>query len=55
MKYEEWLAQVPEALKRDPLWKFDAYPNLISRSGEGGDNTLQRIVKQVSCCKSDSI
>ncbi len=29
MRYEEWLAQVPEALKRDPIWKFDAYPKAL--------------------------
>lgn len=27
--YEEWLAQVPESLKRDPIWRFDAYPKAV--------------------------
>jgi len=26
MQYEEWLAQVPEDLKQDPLWQFQVYP-----------------------------
>ena len=29
MKYEEWLARVPERLKQDPIWKFDAYPKAL--------------------------
>jgi four helix bundle protein len=29
MKYEEWLARVPESLKRDPIWKFEAYPKAL--------------------------
>jgi len=29
MNYEEWLAQVPENLKRDPLWQFQAYQKAI--------------------------
>lgn len=29
MRYEEWLAQVPEALKQDPIWKFEAYPKAL--------------------------
>ena len=29
MRYEEWLAQVPERLKQDPIWKFDAYPKAL--------------------------
>jgi len=29
MRYEEWLAQVPESLKKDPLWKFEAYPKAL--------------------------
>ena len=26
MKYEEWLATVPDSLKRDSLWQFNIYP-----------------------------
>jgi len=29
MRYEEWLARVPENLKGDPIWKFDAYPKAL--------------------------
>ncbi|MBL7065506.1 MAG: four helix bundle protein [Anaerolineae bacterium] len=29
MKYEEWLARVPESLKKDPIWKFVAYPKAL--------------------------
>ncbi len=25
MEYEEWEAQVPEEIRRDPLWKMEAY------------------------------
>ena len=27
--YEEWVAQVPESLKRDPLWSFRIYPKTL--------------------------
>ncbi|TEU14716.1 MAG: four helix bundle protein [Anaerolineales bacterium] len=29
MTYEEWLAQVPDSLKNDPIWKFEAYPKSL--------------------------
>jgi four helix bundle protein len=29
MNYEEWLAQVPESLRRDPLWRFQAYQKAV--------------------------
>ena len=29
MTYEEWLAGVPEAIKRDPFWRFEAYPKAL--------------------------
>ena len=29
MKVEEWLAQVPDSLKNDPIWKFEAYPKAL--------------------------
>ena len=29
MRYEEWLAQVPDGLKNDPNWKFEAYPRAL--------------------------
>jgi four helix bundle protein len=27
--YEEWVAQVPESMKRDPLWSFQVYPKAL--------------------------
>jgi len=27
--YEEWLAQVPESIKQDPLWNFRVYPKAL--------------------------
>jgi len=29
MRYGEWLAQVPDSLKNDPIWKFKAYPKAL--------------------------
>jgi hypothetical protein len=29
MNYESWLAEVPDSLKRDPVWKFVAYPKSL--------------------------
>ena len=29
MVYEEWLAQVPDGLKKDPIWQFKAYPKAL--------------------------
>ena len=29
MRYEEWLVRVPESLKKDPIWKFEAYPKAL--------------------------
>jgi four helix bundle protein len=29
MRYEEWLTQVPESLRNDPVWKFEAYPKAL--------------------------
>ncbi|MFZ5918780.1 MAG: four helix bundle protein [Chloroflexota bacterium] len=29
MNYDDWLAQVPENLKRDPLWQFQAYQKSV--------------------------
>ena len=28
MKYEEWLATVPDSLKQDSLWQFNVYPKV---------------------------
>jgi len=27
--FEEWVEQVPESLKRDPLWNFQVYPKAL--------------------------
>ena len=29
MNYTEWLASCPDSLKKDPLWKFTAYPKSL--------------------------
>ena len=29
MNYEEWLSQVPDSMKQDPLWKFQVYPKAL--------------------------
>jgi len=29
VNYKEWLVQVPESLKRDPLWSFQVYPKAL--------------------------
>jgi four helix bundle protein len=29
MNYEEWLAEVPDSLKNDPIWKFVVYPKSL--------------------------
>jgi len=29
MNIEEWLAQVPESIKKDPLWNFQVYPKAL--------------------------
>ena len=29
MRFEEWVARVPESLKRDPVWEFAAYPKAL--------------------------
>ena len=29
MRYDEWLVRAPESLKKDPIWKFEAYPKAL--------------------------
>jgi len=29
MVFEEWVAQVPDGLKKDPIWQFKAYPKAL--------------------------
>ena len=29
MTYDEWLLQVPDSVKNDPLWKFEVYPKAL--------------------------
>ena len=39
--YEEWLAQVPESMKRDPLWNFQIYPKALFLSDLVWEDTDQ--------------
>ena len=39
--YEEWLAQVPESMKRDPLWNFQIYPKALFLSDLAWEDTDQ--------------
>jgi len=46
MTYEEWLAQVPDSLKNDPIWKFEAYPKspfLYDLAWEDTDKLLKDV------------
>jgi len=27
--FEEWVAQVPESIRQDPLWQFQVYPKAL--------------------------
>lgn len=29
MRFEEWVARVPDSLKQDPVWRFAAYPKAL--------------------------
>ena len=29
MRFDEWVAKVPDSLKRDPVWGFAAYPKAL--------------------------
>jgi len=37
--YEEWLAQVPESMKQDPLWSFKVYPKALFLSDLAWEDT----------------
>jgi len=39
--YEEWLAQVPVSMKRDPLWNFQIYPKALFLSDLAWEDTGQ--------------
>jgi len=41
--YEEWLAQVPESIKQDPLWNFKVYPKTLLLSDLAWKDTDQMI------------
>ncbi len=41
--YEEWLAQVPESIKQDPLWNFKVYPKALLLSDLVWKDTDQMI------------
>ena len=46
MRHEEWLAQVPDSLKKDPIWQFKAYPKallLCDLAWEDADNLLKDV------------
>jgi four helix bundle protein len=46
MRYEEWLAQMPDSLKNDPIWQFKAYPKallLYDLALEDTDKLLQDV------------
>jgi len=55
MVYEEWLARVPDGLRKDPIWQFEAYPKalwLFDLMWEDGEKLLRdargrEIVKQL--------
>ncbi len=42
--YEEWLAQVPESIKQDPLWNFRVYPKALLLSDLVWEDT-DRMIK----------
>ena len=44
MNYEEWLAQVPDSMKQDPLWKFQVYPKALLLSDLVWEDT-DRMIK----------
>jgi len=37
--YEEWVAQVPESMKQDPLWNFQVYPKALFLSDLAWEDT----------------
>ncbi|MDY7076505.1 MAG: four helix bundle protein [Chloroflexota bacterium] len=37
--YEEWLTQVPESIKQDPLWNFQVYPKALLLSDLAWEDT----------------
>ncbi len=41
--YEEWLAQVPESIKQDPLWDYKVYPKALLLSDLVWKDTDQMI------------
>ena len=46
MTYEEWLAQVPDNIKNDPLWQFTAYQKallLYDMAWEDCDKMMQDV------------
>jgi four helix bundle protein len=43
LSYEEWLAQVPESVRRDPLWNFQVYPKALLLSDLVWEDTDQML------------
>ncbi len=39
--YEEWLEQVPESIKKDPLWNFQVYPKALLLADLAWEDTGQ--------------
>ncbi len=50
MKYEEWLAQVPDSLKKDPIWRFEAYPKALLLYDLAWEDT-DKMLKDVRGCE----
>jgi four helix bundle protein len=42
--YEEWVEQVPESIKRDPLWEFQVYPKALFLADLAWEDT-DRMIK----------
>jgi four helix bundle protein len=39
LNYAEWLAGVPESIRRDPLWNFQVYPKVLLLSDLAWEDT----------------
>ena len=43
---EDWLAQVPENIRKDPLWSFEVYPKALLLSDLVWEDTESMVVDQ---------
>jgi len=41
--FEEWAAQVPESMRRDPLWNFQVYPKTLFLADLAWEDTTKLI------------